>query len=88
MNNGITLMKGENGTWNLIVSRLLTSEEFESCMRKLLSSDTMPQQVMAAGQLWTFADLSNRQARMLLYESIGGANDRTRTSGQSRPSQI
>ena len=72
--NGMALVKAEDGAWLLVVSPSLTYEEFESCMAQLLSSPTTPDTVMIAGQKWSYADLSNRGARMLLHQSIGGEN--------------
>jgi hypothetical protein len=69
MNDGISLVKSGND-WKLLISRTLTYEEFEACMKKLLSSPTTPNTIVVHGQEWSFADLSNKQARMLLYQSL------------------
>jgi len=72
---GIKLIKQGNGNCQLLIPPNLSYDEFESCMDKFLSSPSTPNTVIICGQQWSFADLSNRQARMLLYDSLGGKNN-------------
>lgn len=67
---GIKLSKQGNGNWYLLIPRTLTYDEFESCMQQFLSSPTAPTEVLVNGEKWDYANLTNKAARMMLWQSL------------------